>query len=683
MKTIHIFLASSIREFEREREQIELFLRNVSDHFEKKYQIQIRPILCENIDPAFTTERKQEEYNRIIRSCETVFFIFYTKLGEFTLEEFLVAKSQFEAYGSPKIYTYFKNLQPGETMEQSLADFMDRLDHTFGHYHSTFDHLDTVKLRMLLSIQLQQQNFAQVRTENGHCYIDDIPVLSLEHVAEFRNNGPLQELLQHYSAQEAEYLRIKSQYATEQNDPQICREYAQVCAKRETLCQEIRKLQDKILRITLNICSGQLNGNVTPRQKEAYRLFEQGNLVGCMQILDSADIDREYMAGEKLLEALTLENAQKFIREHMTAIDILSTMIQNPHRYKEIYERYQKVIPVIKKHGIETEVFFKYCAFLTDTGRYWDAKQFLKELIAFCKAHPEKFPSDQLGRAYLSYGDYFTQIRLHSEARRAYRKALKYFKASSERLEATAEAMEKLTGSVLAIGQAYRRQCTEDSIGLKYRIHPYTYLYRLLQKRSIRRLDAASIQLLEQAPTNANQLLRARVHDHYARFYEHHRNKRCIHHYLQALSIAENCQDADRFVERCLQSIVFFYWLTKPSDEITPYLDRLISIREKQFHENPDQYYFALYTAYYIACLQRIDNENDPVLFMYCEKLLRISSAFHERMTALADADVASYIRLSDGHNDWFLMELAEEYPDAIPKISGAFHDFHSMIQRW
>ena len=140
MKTIQIFLASSIKEFEREREQLELFIRNVSDHFEAKYKIKIRIVLCENIDPSYTAERKQEEYNNIIRECEMVFFIFFTKLGEFTYEEFLVAKKQFEEFGKPKIYTYFKNLSSSETMEQSLVNFMSWLDNSLGHYHTNFDH---------------------------------------------------------------------------------------------------------------------------------------------------------------------------------------------------------------------------------------------------------------------------------------------------------------------------------------------------------------------------------------------------------------------------------------------------------------------------------------------------------------------------------------------------------------
>lgn len=681
MKKIQIFLASSIREFEREREQLELFLRNVSDQFEAKYQIQIRPVRCENLDPAYTVERKQEEYNQIIRDCELVFFIFFTKLGEYTYEEFRVAREQFEKCGRPQIYTYFKNLPPEQTMEQSLASFMDYLDKSLGHYYNTFDHLDTVKLRMLLSIRLQEMVFVEVGAENGQFCVDGVPVLPLNDVPEFRNNDPLQKLLVEYGSQEARYQRAKASYAARQDDPKICREYAQLSASRETLSREIRKLQEQILGITLNICSGQLQGNITPRQKEAYRLFEQGDLTGCMRILDQEDIDREFGSAQAVLEQLARANAEKYIREHMTAIDILSTMIHNPHRYREILERYHKIIPVAKKYLVEKDVFFKYCDFLMDLGRCMEARAFLQELISFCGSGTGAFSPTELARIYLACGDVHTKMTIHSHAARAYRKALKQLQIEPVDLSAAAAVSEKITGSVLAIQRSYRRNYVKEHGQLAYRFHLFTQVYRWIRKRDIRRLDRLSVQLLEQMPSDSHRLLRARVHFHYARFYEYHNNRLCQEHYLRALALTEGCEGAEAFVEQCLQAIVIFFWLVKPSGEILPYLERLIEIREKQFRDNPDKYYFALYVAYLVAGYACLNEEERSRTEDYGIRLYRIARSFHHRMNDLADADPESFIRLSDGSHDWYLKELFNEYPDAIPYLEGFYHDFHFL--RW
>ncbi|MBQ2732758.1 MAG: hypothetical protein IJF74_01235, partial [Clostridia bacterium] len=147
MKKIKIFLGSSIIEFANERMAIENFIRNVSDKFEDHYNVKIQPLLCENFDDAYTTIRKQEEYNQKICESELCFFIFFTKVGEFTREEFEVARKQFEETGKPKIYIYFKTVDEAE-IDRSVNDFMNELDKVFGHYYGTFEHVDTVKLRI-------------------------------------------------------------------------------------------------------------------------------------------------------------------------------------------------------------------------------------------------------------------------------------------------------------------------------------------------------------------------------------------------------------------------------------------------------------------------------------------------------------------------------------------------------
>ena len=56
MKKIKIFLASSIVEFARDRDELELFIRNVSDRFEENYDTKIIPLRCENVDTNMTVE---------------------------------------------------------------------------------------------------------------------------------------------------------------------------------------------------------------------------------------------------------------------------------------------------------------------------------------------------------------------------------------------------------------------------------------------------------------------------------------------------------------------------------------------------------------------------------------------------------------------------------------------------
>ena len=371
MKKIHIFLASSLTEFAMERLEIEQFIRNVSDDFEEKYNIKLKPFLCEHVDPAYTSGRKQEEYNTIIRDCDFCFFIFFTKAGEYTREEFDVARAQFDAAGKPHIYTYFKEVEDGRA-EQSLRDFVDMLDKELGHFYSTFSHIDTVKLRILLCIKLQEMDFLEIKAEDGHCVVDGQKVLPLTNVAEFANNQQLVALQRELATVEEEYFALKAQYHSHMGDADFYSRYSRVAGRRQTLMDEIAELQGLIFNMSLQMVKDDTHGDITPRQKKAYQLFEQGDYEGCMAVLDAADIDNDFLAQRKRIREQEEAVCRKYIREHKTAIDILMTMKQYEGRFAEIEQRYDAILPIILEMNVEVNTARAYANYLYDQNK--DAK---------------------------------------------------------------------------------------------------------------------------------------------------------------------------------------------------------------------------------------------------------------------------------------------------------------------
>ncbi|MBR5310137.1 MAG: tetratricopeptide repeat protein, partial [Oscillospiraceae bacterium] len=178
------FLASSIIELVSERMAIENFIRNVSDKFEEAYNIKLQPLLCENFDDAYTTIRKQEEYNEKIRESEFCFFIFFTKVGEYTREEFDVAREQFEKTG---IYTYLKIIGDG-TGADSLYAFVEELEKTFGRHYDTSSRIDIIKLRVLLSLKLEEMEFIEIKAKDEECVVEGKKIIPLDDVTEFADS---------------------------------------------------------------------------------------------------------------------------------------------------------------------------------------------------------------------------------------------------------------------------------------------------------------------------------------------------------------------------------------------------------------------------------------------------------------------------------------------------------------
>lgn len=244
-KIINIFLASSITEFHVERMEIENFIRNVSDKFETHYDIKIQPWLCENFDDAVARTRKQDEFNEKIRESELCFFLFFTDVGKYTEEEFNTARKSFLQSGKPKIYTYFKQAN-GETVKESIKDFMKMLDESIGHFYGNFDHLDTVKLRILLSLKLEEMDFLEVKVEDGSCVVDGQKVLSLKNVSEFANNQLLKDFSAELAEVEKEYYDQKKKYIPGESDEETSRRYCEIATKRQNLLNNIEELQKSI-----------------------------------------------------------------------------------------------------------------------------------------------------------------------------------------------------------------------------------------------------------------------------------------------------------------------------------------------------------------------------------------------------------------------------------------------------
>ena len=348
---------------------IENFIRNISDKFEEHYDVKIQPLLCENFDDAYTKTRKQEEYNAKIRDSEFCFFIFFTKAGEYTREEFEVARKKFEETGKPKIYTYFKVIKDGEA-EQSLYDFMNELDKTFGHYYGTFDHVDTVKLRILLSLKLQEMDFLEIKTDGGKCIVDGRPVLSLDKVSEFANNEIFKGLKDELSEVEKEYFELKSKYVEDDCDEATCRKYYETASRRQTLIDTIEELQKNIFNMTFRMCKDEIHGEITQRQKEAYRLFEAGDLEGANRILDFSKKKSEYMRRKALRAQEQKKDARIFIRETITKIDILKTMKKISGRFEEIEQLYDEVIGESMENMVELDAVYDFACFLEDQSKH-------------------------------------------------------------------------------------------------------------------------------------------------------------------------------------------------------------------------------------------------------------------------------------------------------------------------
>ena len=149
MITKQIFLASS-SELKEDRTEFEIFIsRKNKDLIQKDVFLEI--ILWEDFLDAMSQTRLQDEYNNAIRGCDIFLMLFFTKVGQYTEEEFETAFGQFKDTNKPVIYTYFKDaeISTGSAKREDLQGlwaFQDKLN-KLGHFYTVYKNVDDLKFK--------------------------------------------------------------------------------------------------------------------------------------------------------------------------------------------------------------------------------------------------------------------------------------------------------------------------------------------------------------------------------------------------------------------------------------------------------------------------------------------------------------------------------------------------------
>ena len=155
MLTRRIFLASS-NELKDDRIAFELMLGQLNQEWVPRGTF-FHLVVWENFIDAMSKDGLQKEYNRAVAECDIFVLLFFTKVGEFTAEEFETAFGAFSSGKKPLIYTYFKDavVLTGDIDDSilSLLEFKKRLSR-LNHYYTRYR--SSEELKWLFSRQLDK-----------------------------------------------------------------------------------------------------------------------------------------------------------------------------------------------------------------------------------------------------------------------------------------------------------------------------------------------------------------------------------------------------------------------------------------------------------------------------------------------------------------------------------------------
>lgn len=121
-----IFIASSIVEFERERDLLENYLWRKNS----VKNVSVIPLRCENLDPAMCVTRKEDDFCHYIDDSNICLFLLGKKVGNYTVEEYDYAQNLVKCGNNLKIAALCKGDKTDPFYDRIKADGIPSYDYT-------------------------------------------------------------------------------------------------------------------------------------------------------------------------------------------------------------------------------------------------------------------------------------------------------------------------------------------------------------------------------------------------------------------------------------------------------------------------------------------------------------------------------------------------------------------------
>ena len=424
MRTIKIFLASS-DELRQERIAFGNLVRQL-DNIYMKRGIHIHLDVWEELDAAFHfRKRKQDEYDEKVRQSDIFVAMFYTRAGQYTLEELDVAIGENSRRDMPTILIYCRDLQPGDVETAELTEFKQRLEHELEHFSGRYATTDKMHLDFVMWLQrTESAGQDALKVENDNVTLDGVPIARMSQLPFAADNEDYREMKERIASLTSEVEQL--QQAVEQMPT--------MTALRDMLQQklnELNALKEKLesyqssLLDTARRIAAMLLEKVSGTLQRAMDAFEAGNLAGANALLD--EIAREADGHMERLEQdqeLVHQDIDAFQLQAKTVLADINTPISD--RIASVTTIYAKADDWARRSAYDKEKYaqllFDYANFLNDYAHYEEAKQIYLRLIPLSEEiyGPESEDTaaayNNIGGVYDSQGDYPQALEYYFKA---------------------------------------------------------------------------------------------------------------------------------------------------------------------------------------------------------------------------------------------------------------------------
>ena len=565
MKNIKIFLVPSSDAVMGDMTEVRDFFRQLNEmYFDSGINFSI-------LNANEMTENELKEH---VADSDLSFFLFFEDVSDDMRSCFDIFFESFKKTDKPKIVTYFKYTESPNDMTDAVREFSQMLGNELKHYYNNYNSIDTLKLGILMQIKVMRLDASQITiSDDGMICLNGQPVADTSKIPMFEFNDRLNELKSRYDELTKEWGRLRTLRMDDPNNEELYFEFSRVATERDDTKKALREFEDLLLKTSEELAAKK--GEMSPRQAEAYRLLEMGDVDGALEILPKDELFDDISRNERLADN-AIDRLETNVDELATRITALNMKGLNKDIVAEIRRIYEKIYDLCRNKHVGWSKLHDYASFLRDQNDYANAIEVAENLRWYYSAPDSKVDEYDLGRLYNLLGMLYHLQNRSEKAEKYYLAAIGIYERLAKK---NADAYEPaLAGSYNNVGAFYDDQNQPDKVE-KYYLAAIEIYERLVKENA----DAYE-------PALAGSYNNAGV------FYsDHGQHEKAEKYYLAAIEIRERLvkKNADAYepaLAASYNNAGNFYSDQGQSDKAEKYYLAAIEIRERLVEKNAGAY---------------------------------------------------------------------------------------------
>ena len=424
-------------------------------------------------------EMTENELKEHVADSDLSFFLFFEDVSDDMRSCFDIFFESFKKTDKPKIVTYFKYTESPNDMTDAVREFSQMLGNELKHYYNNYNSIDTLKLGILMQIKVMRLDASQITiSDDGKICLNGQPVADTSKIPMFEFNDRLNELKSRYDELTKEWGRLRTLRMDDPNNEELYFEFSRVATERDDTKKALREFEDLLLKTSEELAAKK--GEMSPRQAEAYRLLEMGDVDGACEILPLDELFDDISRNERLADN-AIDRLETNVDELATRITALNMKGLNKDIVAEIRRIYEKIYGLCDTRNIGWSKLYDYASFLEDQNDYTNAIEVAENLRWYYSAPGRKVDEYDLGRLYNLLGILYKAQNQPKESEKYYLAAIEIQKRLVKK---NADAYEPdLATSYNNAGNFYSDQGQSDKAE-KYYLAAIEIRERLVEKNA-------------------------------------------------------------------------------------------------------------------------------------------------------------------------------------------------------